>query len=341
MMIETLESEGKGKRRKKKNSIPVHLGNFIRAESDDTFRKAVHEGAFGHLRHARDFAPLNAQSLEGMHQDTLDSSGVFDLQAAPLRVTLPNTGTRFMSMQVISQDHYTVDVVFAPGTHVYTQEQVGSRYVFIAIRTFVNVRARRDLQLATQIQNQIITSQSTLGNFEIPLWDPGSLRKCREALKSVALLGGLENPALVFGNKSEVDPIRHLFGTAFSWGESSPKVVLSLAFMPQMNDGKTLYSLTFKDVPVEGFWSVSVYNAKGFIEPNALEMNSLNSLAAKTNVDGSYTIQFGACQNNSTNCLPITPGWNYTVRLYRPRNEILQGSWKFPEAQPLHLGRTP
>jgi hypothetical protein len=27
------------------------------------------------------------------------------------------------------------------------------------------------------------------------------------------------------------------------------------------------------------------------------------------------------------------PGWNYTVRLYRPRAEILNGTWKFPEAQ--------
>jgi len=28
------------------------------------------------------------------------------------------------------------------------------------------------------------------------------------------------------------------------------------------------------------------------------------------------------------------PGWNYTVRLYRPRAEILNGTWKFAEAQP-------
>jgi hypothetical protein len=29
------------------------------------------------------------------------------------------------------------------------------------------------------------------------------------------------------------------------------------------------------------------------------------------------------------------PGWNYLVRLYRPRAEILTGTWKFPEAQPV------
>jgi hypothetical protein len=29
------------------------------------------------------------------------------------------------------------------------------------------------------------------------------------------------------------------------------------------------------------------------------------------------------------------PGWNYMVRLYRPRKEILDETWKFPEAQPV------
>ena len=35
------------------------------------------------------------------------------------------------------------------------------------------------------------------------------------------------------------------------------------------------------------------------------------------------------------NCLPVVAGWNYLVRLYRPRSEILDGSWTFPVAQPV------
>jgi len=41
----------------------------------------------------------------------------------------------------------------------------------------------------------------------------------------------------------------------------------------------------------------------------------------------------GGCDGKIPNGLPITPGWNYMVRLYRPRAEILSGTWKFPEAQ--------
>jgi hypothetical protein len=36
------------------------------------------------------------------------------------------------------------------------------------------------------------------------------------------------------------------------------------------------------------------------------------------------------------NCLPIEPGWNYTVRLYRPRAQILNGVWIFPQAYPVN-----
>jgi hypothetical protein len=41
--------------------------------------------------------------------------------------------------------------------------------------------------------------------------------------------------------------------------------------------------------------------------------------------------KFGGCDGKIPNCLPIMPGWNYTVRLYRPSAEILSGRWKFPE----------
>ena len=88
-----------------------------------------------------------------------------------------------------------------------------------------------------------------------------------------------------------------------------------------------------RDVPVDGFWSISVYNAEGYFEPNKENSYTLNNLTAKKNDDGSVTIQFGDCDGKAPNCLPIVKGWNYIVRLYRPRKEILDGTWKFPEAE--------
>jgi len=50
----------------------------------------------------------------------------------------------------------------------------------------------------------------------------------------------------------------------------------------------------------------------------------------KKDKDGSITIHFGG-DPKADNFLPIVPGWNYIVRQYRPRQEILDGSWSFPE----------
>jgi hypothetical protein len=51
--------------------------------------------------------------------------------------------------------------------------------------------------------------------------------------------------------------------------------------------------------------------------------------------DGSYVVQFGGDPKDAANQLPIFPGWNYAVRLYRPRREVIDGSWTFPSAEPV------
>jgi hypothetical protein len=84
-----------------------------------------------------------------------------------------------------------------------------------------------------------------------------------------------------------------------------------------------------RDVPVDGFWSISVYNREGYFEPNARGAYSVNNLTAKPNADGSVTVHFGG-DDDHPNLIPIMDGWNYTVRLYRPRAEVLDGSWTFP-----------
>ncbi len=86
-------------------------------------------------------------------------------------------------------------------------------------------------------------------------------------------------------------------------------------------------------MPVDGFWSLTVYNSEGYFQPNPYDAYSVNSITAKKGPDGPVTIQFGGCDGKIQNCLPITQGWNYTVRLFRPRTQILDGTWVFPPAQ--------
>ena len=58
-----------------------------------------------------------------------------------------------------------------------------------------------------------------------------------------------------------------------------------------------------------------------------------SAVSAKKSADASVDIQFGGCDGKVPNCLPIMQEWTYMVRLYRPRDEIINRTWKFPEAQ--------
>ena len=61
------------------------------------------------------------------------------------------------------------------------------------------------------------------------------------------------------------------------------------------------------------------------------EVNTLFHYREPTpNKDGSFTVHFGG-DPKSVNYLHITDGWNYTVRFYQPRKEIIEGEWTFPK----------
>jgi hypothetical protein len=123
----------------------VTVDNFRRAETDTYLAKFVKDGAFGKFHHERELAPIDKQTVIRMNRDTLYSFGVFDLNAAPVTVTLPDSGKRYMALQVIDEDHYAPLVFYAPGTQTLTKEQIGTRYVALAIRTFVNPNDPADL----------------------------------------------------------------------------------------------------------------------------------------------------------------------------------------------------
>jgi hypothetical protein len=313
-------------------TVPVTPDNFNRAESDMYFGGTVRNGGFGKFNHNREVMPIDKQAVIRANRDTLYSAAVFDLDAGPVTVTMPDAGSRFMSMMVINEDQYVPLVFYGAGDRTLTKQQIGTRYVMVGIRTFVDPNAVRDIEQVHALQDAIKVTQASAGSFEVPKWDQASQKKVREAL--LMLAATLPDTKHMFGPKDQVDPVRHLIGTATGWGGNPEKDAMYLTVVPNKNDGTTVYKLTARDVPVDGFWSISVYNAKGYFERNQYDAYTLNNITATKNADRSVSIQFGGCDGKIPNCLPVTPGWNYWVRLYRPRSEILNGSWKFPEAQP-------
>jgi hypothetical protein len=315
-------------------AVPVTVDNYNRAQSDAYFGLTIKAGAFGKFVHGRELAPIDRRLIIRPNRDTLYSLAVFDFDAGPVTVTLPDPGKRYMVMQVANEDQYTPAVLYGAGRHTLTREGIGTRYGIVVVRMLVDPANPQDFQQIHALQDALTASQQSSGTFEIPNWDEASLKKVRAAL--LQLGETISDTRRMFGAaEHQVDPVRHLVGTALVWGGLPEKDALYLPVTPARNDGTTVHELAVKDVPVDGFWSVTVYNAEGYLEPNQYNAYSVNNITAKKGADGSVAIQFGGCDGEIPNCLPIMKGWNYTVRLFRPRPEILDGTWKFAEAQPV------
>jgi hypothetical protein len=315
--------------------IAVTADNFTRAESDGYFANIVKQaGGVGRFFHRRELEPVDHQIVIRANRETMYSAAVFDLDAGPVTITLPDAGKRFRSMIVIDEDQYTPAVVYGAGRYTYRRKTFNTRYLMLALRTLVDPNDPVDVERVHKLQDATkIEQPGGPGRFEIPNWDPVSHKAVRDAL--LVLASTLPNSDHGFGTKAEVDPVRRLILSASAWGGNPDKEAKYLNVTPEKNDGKTVYKLRVPaNVPVDGFWSISVYNAQGYFEPNTLNAYTVNNITAKMDPDGSVPVQFGGCDGKTPNCIPIVKGWNYMVRFYRPRAEILSGKWQFPKAKP-------
>jgi hypothetical protein len=316
-------------------AVSVTPDNFPRAESDLYFAGAVKDGGLGKFLHRRQPTALDRQTITRMNRDTLYSGAVFDLDAGPVTITLPDAGRRFMSMQAVDEDAYTPEVVYGPGRYTLTKAEIGTRYVLAAVRIFVDADDPKDVAAVNALQDAIKVEQpGGPGVFRVTNWDASTQVDVRTAL--MVLADTLPDAKGMFGPRGAVDPVRRLIGSGAAWGGIPERDALYLNVSPARNDGRTVHKLTLKDAPDDGFWSISVYDADGRFAPNPEKAYTVNSVTAKTEPDGSTVVQFGGCDGKIANCLPTPPDWSYMVRLYRPHPEILNGAWTFPAAQPAH-----
>ena len=138
---------------------------------------------------------------------------------------------------MISEDHYA-RTFYGAGPHVIDKAGVGTRYAVVGIRTLVDPDDPKDVAEVHRLQDAIRVSQPRPGSLEMPKWDPASQKKVRDAL----LVLGATMPDFkgAFGTKEEVDPVRHLIGTALGWGGNPDKDAIYINVTPPKNDGTTV-----------------------------------------------------------------------------------------------------
>jgi hypothetical protein len=309
--------------------VEVTANNYVRAESDFQMKGYIENfDCFGKLYHSRKPYDVENQVTVRGNRDTLYSFGVFDL-TSPLTITLPETDGRYQSLMVVNQDH-SLAAAYSPTTVTLTEDKVGTRFALLTIRTFMDPNDEKDMKAAHRLQDAVKVEQADIGKFEVPDWKKEEVEKMRGTINVVG--STVTDSSKFFGKKEELDPVYWMLGAALGWGGLPAEAATYVNVFPETNDGKTPYTLTVKDVPVDAFWSVTLYDEKGWMPVNEYNAYSFNNVTAKKDKDGSITIRFGG-DPKADNFLPIVDGWNYIVRLYRPKKEILDGSWVFPSPQ--------
>jgi hypothetical protein len=103
-------------------------------------------------------------------------------------------------------------------------------------------------------------------------------------------------------------------------------------------DGTSAYTIHFdKETlpPVNGFWSITLYDQEGYQVANSLNRFAVSSwMPFKYNPDGSldlYVQNQSPGADKGANWLPAPAGpFNLTMRLYAPQGEALTGKWNPP-----------
>jgi hypothetical protein len=279
--------------------------------------------------HYRAPTPVDAQPVIRMNRDTLYSGAIVDISQGAT-VTLPEAGGRYLTMMVINEEHYINRVFSRPGTYQLTVDEYGTPYVNTVVRTFVDPNDEEDVAAVNALQDGIVLETASSKPFTHPDYDEASLTATREAL--LKLGEGVPDTDRTFGEKSDVEPTRHLIGTAVGWGglpESEAYYYIEAEPRPA---GR--YTFTFTDVPVDAFWSVTIYNRDGYLEENPYQAYNRNSVTAQADADGTVTLHLAPDGEGLTNYVYVMDGWNYTLRLYKPHQAVLDKTWIPPTPQP-------
>ena len=307
--------------------IKVTALNYVQARTAIQFDKYLARagGKLNTFSHGRRVADINSRSSKRLNRDTLYSVAIVDISKGA-SIQIPEAGDRYMSVQVVNQDGFTNKIFHGAGRHYLTVAEFDTPYVWLLVRTLVLENIPGDMQAAQVLQDQMSIDSASERPYTHADYDPLSMSATTALLTELGK--GISDNAKAAGTKEQVDPIKQLLLAAYGFGTLPESESLLLTVQPNLPADRA-YTLTVEDVPVDGFWSLAMYNREGYFNKNPYDSYGFGDRTAVKNADGSITLHFGG-DPNRVNYIPITEGWNYVVRMYRPRAELLDGTWKFP-----------
>jgi len=278
--------------------------------------------------HMRKLTPTDQQPVVRMNRDTYYSFAIVDVSKGA-SVTMPEIPEgKYMSAQVITEDHRTQAMKYGPGKFDLTTHTGTHICLFARLdRTFTETEAKeiQDKMVIEANSNEKFTAdpvnEQSFTEVENALKDKmGSIRK-RDGV--LAGQGMFTNPrdesAKLFTNE------KHQLGAALGWGGAQK--IDNIYEGSRNYSVDSCYQLTFEDPQNKAFWSVTVYDKKGFMFN---DLANFSSHTAQMNEDGSYTISFGCGEDASNNLEVANPSgvFNIIVRHFQPSEKVYNEDYR-------------
>ncbi|MCX6553068.1 MAG: DUF1254 domain-containing protein [Acidobacteria bacterium] len=305
--------------------VTVTPATYIRAETDRNFTNlAKLAGGVNKLFHFRRPTPLDKQTVVRMNLDTLYSASIVDTTGGAT-ITVPAAPKgRYLSAEVVDNDHYCPSVFYEPGVHPL---QAATKYVAVLIRVqLFNPNDPAELALVNKLQDQFVVTAKSADPFPAMTWEPTSLKALTDQYekdaKKYTTFEGMMGPRGKVNEKT-----RHL-AVAAGWGLFPEWESTYMNYSGGQN-ATACYRATYQVPENKAFWSITVYGSDGFMKSANAIVNSSN---VKLDPAGTATVHFGPKQacGDVSNRVDTSDGWNYILRIYRPGPSVLNGTYKLP-----------
>jgi hypothetical protein len=306
----------------------VTQANYCRAETDRTFYNALQlTGGVNRMFPFRNVTPLDRQTVVRMNKDTLYSVALVDTSKGAT-ITVPEMpADRYFSVLILDNDHYCPGVIYTSGTHELPRD---TKYLAINVRIqLLHPDDPADIALVNALQDRFVISANSADPFPAPDWDKESLAALTAEYNKEFAKFDLY-PDGWMGARGVADEATRHIGCAGAWGLFPNKDAVYINYNGHL-PAEGCHTATYRVPENDAFWSITVYGADGYMKS---VNNILNAANTTMNSDGTFTVHFGSKQacGDVPNRLDAPEGWNFLMRVYRPGQSVLNGSYKLPDA---------
>lgn len=311
-----------------KNGKIVTPKSYPTDETSRQILKSQDLAGVNNLDHKPQLTPTDKQPVVRMNRDTYYSMAVIDVSKGA-SITMPEIPEgKYMSIQPVTEDHRIQAMKYGAGTFDLTTHIGTHLYVIIRLdATFTEAEAK-------EIQDKMSINANSNNSFSAMPVNEESFTTVENALKakmpSVIKRDGVGALKGMFTDPNDASnelftQEKYELGAALGWGGA--QMIDNIYELSGNYSTDHCYQLTFEDPKNIAFWSITVYDKKGFMFN---DLANFSSNTAQANTDGTYTISFG-CGADSPNNLEIanpSEVFNIAVRHYQPSKRVFEDDYR-------------